>query len=458
MKNQRVQRIRLGACLRQEMDVVVAGGGPAGVAAAIAAARAGARVTLLENASCFGGMATSGLVPAFNPFSNGQRQVVKGIGWEVVTRLRKRGGALMKEDPLPREIPKYDWVRLDAEKLKGVLDEMVTEAGVTARLFTQVTEPVVRGGRIMAVRTWSKSGEEEWRAPVFVDATGDADIAARAGCPFEKGDENGLMQSTTLCFVIAGLKPAAGRFLDSRARVPLLKAATEAGKLSGRHDHHYCISATQADYTAVGLNYKHQLDTDATSAASLTAAMIEGRRMAHELCAFLRKDVKGCEGAFVAATAPLLGVRETRRIVGEYRLDLDHFLALRKSTDDIACYSNELDVHVTGKNKADIAKRMFKEHNTFLPIGNHYGIPYGALIPKGVQNLLVAGRAISCDRKMHGSVRVMPCCFATGQAAGLAAALAARGNGAVREVDIRKLQKGLLEQGAFLDLPRRPNK
>jgi hypothetical protein len=440
---------------RHEADVVVAGGGPAGVAAAIAAARAGARVALIEGTGCFGGMATSGLVPTFNPFSNGKRPVIKGIGWEVVTRLRKRGSALMKEDPLPREIPKYDWVRLDAEKLKLVLDDMVREAGVRTRLFTQATEPVVKGGRITAVRTWSKSGQEEWRAPVFVDATGDADIAARAGCPYEKGDENGVMQSTTLCFVIAGLEPAAGRLLDSRARGALLQKATEEGKLSGRYDHHYCITATQADYRTVGLNYKHQIDTDATNAASLTAAAMEGRRMAHELCEFLRKEIKGCEGAFVATTAQLLGVRETRRIVGEYRLDVEHFLALRRSADDIADYANELDVHVSGKSKADIAKRMFKEHNTYLPVGRHYGIPYGALIPKGVTNLLVAGRAISCDRKMLGSVRVMPACFATGQAAGLAARLAGRGDGRVRGVDIRKLQQCLIRQGAYLDLPAR---
>jgi hypothetical protein len=441
--------------MKCDYDVAVAGGGPAGVAAAIAAARAGARVALLESAGCFGGMCTAGLVPVFNPFSNGKRQVIRGIGWEVVTRLRRRGSALMKEDPLPREIPKYDWVRLDAEKLKVVLDEMLAEAGVQARLFTQATEPVVKGGRIAALRSWSKSGEEVWRAPVFVDATGDADVAARAGCPYEKGDERGLMQSTTLCFVIAGLKPAAGRLLDSRARVPLLRKATEEGKLRGRLDHHYCASATQADYTAVGFNYKHQLDTDATDAASLTAAMIEGRSMAEELCAFLRREVRGAQGAFVAATAPLLGVRETRRIVGEYRLDLDHFMALRKSPDDIADYANELDVHVVGKNKSDLARRMFKEHNTFLPVGNHYGIPYGTLIPKGVGNLLVAGRAISCDRKIHGSVRVMPCCFATGQAAGVAAALAARASGRVREVNVRRLQRCLVKQGAFLDLPGR---
>jgi hypothetical protein len=436
------------------VDVLVAGGGPAGVAAAIAAARAGAKVALIEGQSCFGGMATSGLVPAFNPFSNGKKLIIRGIGYEVLSRLRKRGSALMKEDPLPREIPKYDWVRLDAEKLKIVLDEMVFGAGVEARLFTQATEPVVKGTRIVAVRTWSKLGEEEWRAPVFVDATGDADIAARAGCPYEQGDENGLMQPTTLCFVIAGLKPAVGRLLDSRERVPLLRKATEEGKLSGRYDHHYCISATQADYTTVGLNYKHQLDTDATSAASLTQAAIEGRRQAHELCEFLRREVKGAEKAFVATSAQLLGVRETRRIVGEYRLDLEHFLALRKSMDDIADYSNELDVHVTGKSKADIARRMFREHNTFLPVGNHYGVPYGTLIPKGVTNLLVAGRAISCDRKMLGSVRVMPACFATGHAAGVAASLAAQADGRVRNVNIRKLQQGLVRQGAYIDLPK----
>jgi len=438
---------------RREFDVVVAGGGPAGVAAAISAARAGAKVALVEGMGCFGGMATSGLVPVFNPFSNGKWPVVRGIGYEILMGLRKRGSALMKPDPLPRELPKYDWVSLDAEKLKLLLDELLVEAGVSARLFTQVTEPVVKGDRITAVRTWSKSGEEEWVAPVYVDATGDADVAARAGCPFEKGDANGLMQPSTVCFVMAGFKPGAGKFIRTKRLIrPILQRASEEGKLTGKYDHHYCIDHKVPDYTAIGFNYKHQLDTDGNSAASLTQAIMEGRRMAHELCAFLRKNVKGCEKAFVTSTAQLVGIRETRRIVGEYRMDVDHFFAKKKSYDDIADYTNEIDVHVTGKTKADIKKRKFKEIDTFLPVGEYYGIPYRALIPKGVTNLLVAGRGISCDRKMHGSVRPMPACFATGHAAGYAAKLASKCEGKVRDIDIRRLQQGLIKQGAFIDL------
>ena len=167
------------------LDVVVCGGGPSGVAAAISAARAGATVALIEATGCLGGMATNGLVPVFNPFSNGKYAVIRGIGWEVVRRLRARGSALLKPDPMPREIPKYDWTGLDAEKLKALLDEMVVEAKVAVCYFTQVTEPVVRSGRILGVWTWSKSALEQWRAKTFVDCTGDADVAARAGCPYE---------------------------------------------------------------------------------------------------------------------------------------------------------------------------------------------------------------------------------------------------------------------------------
>ena len=434
-------------------DVVVAGGGPAGVAAAIGAARVGARVALIEETGNFGGMSTSGLVPVFNPFTNGKEPIIRGIGLEIMRELRRRGSANPKRDPLPREIPEYDWVSLDAEKLKIVYDNFLADAGVHARLFTQVTEPVVHNGVIKGLRTWSKSGEELWKAKVFVDATGDADVAARAGCPFEMGDERGLMQPSTVCFVIAGLTPAAGRFLRDPKRIrPILKAASLAGKLTGKYDHHYCLDGNNAAFTVIGFNYKHQLDTDGTDAESLTRAIVEGRRMAQELCEFLKQTIKGCQACFIASTARLVGVRETRRIVGEYRMDAAHFFAHRKSADDIADYGNEIDVHVVGKDPKDIARRAIPERDTFLTIGEHYGIPYRALIPKGAKNLLVAGRAISCDRAMQGSVRPMPACFATGQAAGVAARLALKCGGKVRDVAPARLQAVLLKQGAYIDL------
>ena len=439
-----------------DFDVVVAGGGPAGVAAAIGAARAGARVALIEETGNFGGMATSGMVPVFNPFSDGKIPVIRGIGLEILRELRRRGSAVRKHNPLPREIPEYDWVSLDAEKLKVVLDDFLAKAGVQARLFTQVTEPDVRKGLITGIRSWSKSGEELWKGRVFVDTTGDADVAARAGCPFEKGGPRGLMQPSTVCFVIAGLTPAAGRFLRTPKKItPMLKAASLTGKLTGKYDHHYCLDSNNAEFTAIGFNYKHQLDTDGTDADSLTWAMIEGRRMAVELCEFLRKNIKGCEKCFIASTARLVGVRETRRIIGEYRMDSAHFHARRKSVDDIASYANEVDVHVVGRTLKEIKKRDIPEANTFLEIGDHYGIPYRSLIPKGVRNLLVAGRSISCDRAMQGSTRPMPACFATGQAAGIAARLALKCDGNVRDVATKRLQAMLLKQGAFIDLSGR---
>jgi hypothetical protein len=400
-------------------------------------------------------MATNGLVPVFNPFSNGRYAVVRGIGWEVVRKLRARGSGLLKPDPMPNELPTYDWTGLDAEKLKALLDDMVSEARIAMRYFTQVAEPVVRGGRILAVRTWSKSGLEEWKARTFVDCTGDADVAARAGCPYEKGDARGLLQPSTVCFVIAGISPAAGRKIRHKPGFePILKAATLAGKLRNKLDHHYCISAVHPDSIAVGCNYKHQYDTDGLNAASLTRAIIEGRQTAHELCDFLRRNIPGCERAFVSTSAGLVGVRETRRIVGEYCMDLDHFRQCRKSADDIASFANEVDVHVVGKSKADIARRKAPGIDAHLEVGQQYGIPYGALIPKKVTNLLVAGRAISCDRMMQGSVRPMPACFATGEAAGLAAAMSLGLNGEVRRVDGRKLQARLIKQGAFIDRAR----
>jgi hypothetical protein len=419
----------------------------------VASARSGARTALIEGTGNFGGMSTSGMVPIFNPFTNGKNLVIKGIGLEVLKELRKRGSALQKPDPLPREVPEWDWVTLDAEKLKVVYDDLLTRAKVNGRLFTEATEPDVKNGIITGIHTWSKSGEEIWKGKVFVDATGDADLAARAGCPFEKGNEFGKMQPTTVCFVVTGFSPKTGRLLRTSKWVrPFLKKASLDGKLSGKYDNHYCIDAITSDYTVLGFNYKHQVDTDGTDAASLTRAIMQGRAQAYELCDFLRKNVDGCKNIFLASSARLVGVRETRRIVGEYRIDKDHFFSHKKSVDDIASHSNELDVHMAGNDPKAIAQANQAQHDSFLDIGTHYGIPYRALIPKGAKNLLVAGRAVSSERAVQGALRTMPCCFATGQAAGVAAKLALKSSGHIREVSVKVLQKALLKQGAYIDL------
>jgi hypothetical protein len=439
-----------------QFDVVVAGGGPAGIAAALSAARAGARVAVIEATGAFGGMGTTGLVPAFCPYTNDRKLVIRGIGLEVLEKLVWRGGGFMKKTR-PGDITRYDWVRINAESLKRLFDEMMLESGAALRLFTQATEPVVKRGRITALRTWSKSGQEEWRAPVFVDATGDADVAARAGAPFAKG----RMQPSTVCFVIAGLDgKAADRVFDyhapgGRPFGEIVRKASLAGRLSGKYDHHHCANKVVADYSAVGFNYKHQEGTDGTDAASLTRAIIEGRRQAEELRDFLARRAKGCRGGHLASTAELVGVRETRRIVGEYVMDAKHFWNRTKCADDIASYCYYIDIHDMPKGGKAVAAYRHAHATNVLPPGEHYGIPYRALIPKKLENLLVAGRSISCDRAMQGSVRVMPAAFATGEAAGLAAAMAARKKSGVREVNVRRLQDRLVRQGAYIDLAGR---
>jgi hypothetical protein len=200
----------------------------------------------------------------------------------------------------------------------------------------------------------------------------------------------------------------------------------------------------------VGFNYKHQERVDGTDAAALTAAIMQGRRQAAELCALLR-TVPGGEEARVAASASLVGVRETRRIMGDYRMDFEHFRNCAIGPDDIASYCYYIDVHDVPASEEALAARQNSQLDGHLPPGRHYGIPYRALLPRGLDNLLVAGRAISCDRAMHGSVRVMPAAFATGEAAGVAAGMAAAARCGTRALDMGKLRARLVAQGAFIE-------
>lgn len=423
-------------------DVVVAGGGPAGVVAAVSAARNGAKVLLIEQTGGLGGMGTSGLVPCFCPYSNSDEPLIRGIGYEILERLRKKEGVGDRRNTI-------HWVTIDAEKLKCVYDEMVAKCKVL--LFTFVSDVIRCGDRIKAVVIENKSGRQAVLGKVFVDCTGDADLAFKSKVRFEKGGSSGELQGVTLCFVLAGVNTAAFRkwFKGNRHMTDFLHAAEAKGELKAFRGADYVMSSAHVIYPGVlGLNFGHIYGIDGTNAEDITRAMIKGRALAHEFLRYARARITGFKQAEIVTTGTLPGVRETRRIEGEYRLTVEDFKAARHFEDDIAVYAYPVDVHSAAKSSKDRAKTLKALETLVLPSGKSYGIPYRCLLPKGVGNLIVAGRSISADRMMQGSIRVMPSCFAMGQAAGTAAAMAVKENIFPKQINIKRLQKRLSAQGA----------
>jgi glycine/D-amino acid oxidase-like deaminating enzyme len=445
---------------RPACDVLVAGGGPGGVAAALSAARSGARVLLVERHGFLGGSATAALVPAFAPFSDRTKAIVRGIGWELMTAMQERlGRTLPVPDSyaVPQDDARMDWVPIDVELFKCLLDERCEEAGVAVLLHTQIPDLQVRDGRIDGVLLANKAGLTLHRASVIVDATGDADLAARAGCPFEMGDEAGRTQGMTLCFTVAdGDRTAYLGYVHRTGDGFLARLVAEA-RAAGEFDlpDGSLVGMSFKNETVAGCNMGHVYGHSATDAAALSAAEREGRRVVQCLLPFLRKYVPGQQNLRLVATGAHIGVRESRRIVGEARLTLDDYLACRSFPDEIARNAYFIDLHAATTETAARATRISDgdsgRRSVALPPGRSHGIPYGCLIPKGCENLLVAGRALSADRAVQGAARVMPVCFALGEAAGLAAALSLPFEGRVRAVPIDRLRTGLRRQGAWIE-------
>jgi len=444
-----------------DVDVLVAGGGPAGVAAALSAARNGARVLLVEKMGLLGGSATTAQVPAFAPFSDRTKSVVRGIGWEMLTEMLARTGRPVPDPDVylvPQDKARMDWVPIDVEALKCLYDDLCETAGVEVLFHTFVPEVVVEETRrITAVVLANKDGLSLARAKVFVDATGDADLAARAGCPFHQGDESGATQGMTLCFTVAGGSRETYLGYVHRTGDGFLARLVAEARAAGDYDlpDASLVGLSFKNETIAGANMGHVYGHDSTNARSVSAAEREGRRVVRKLLPFLRKYVPGQQDLFLVSTGPHIGVRESRRIVGDYTLTLDDYLACRTFPDDIARCAYFIDIHAVTSEKAARAKSISdsngEKKSYALPPGKSHGIPYRCLLPQGIENLLVAGRCLSADRAVQGAARVMPFCFAMGEAAGLAAALAAQGSGRAREVNVADLQSGLRAQGAWLE-------
>jgi hypothetical protein len=433
--------------LDDSYDVIVAGGGPSGSTAATASARAGKKTLLIEATGMLGGMGTAGLVPAWCPFTDGEKIIYRGLAERV---LRESRQALPHVTAIADWV---DWFPIDAESLKRTYDRMVTESGASVLFQSMIAGVETDGKTITAVVVANKSGLTAYRARVYVDATGDGDLSAWAGASFEKGDANGALQPATHCFTLGNVDTYAFQYtkrLDWRfgkEGLPLMEYICRTGaypEISDSHDCPHLVGPTIA-----GFNTGHLWDIDNTDPESVSRALVQGRRMAKAYRDALAEHLPAVYGnAHLVATAPLLGIRETRRIIGDYVLSVDDYLNRRSFPDEIGRNCYYIDIH-----HAKDDKDWKEDPNKTLRYkkGESHGIPYRCLTPKDLTNVLVAGRSISCDRTVQGSVRVMPPCLVTGEAAGIAAAMAAALPGHdVHAVDTARLRAAIAGHGGYL--------
>ncbi len=428
-------------------DVIVVGGGPAGVAAAYSSAREGARTLLIEATGALGGMSTMGMVPTWSPYSNGERIVYGGLAKRILDEGKK-------ETPFVDQ-NRVQWVPINPEAMKRIYDGMMDEAGVEVLYGTALSAADADGGKVNAVIVTNKAGLSAYRAKVYIDCTGDGDLSAFAGAEFHIGenDDPTTTQLATHCFELSGVNDevfTTGVNVNPQDPAsPLHRAYRE-----GKYDIELYCNLAKIGYGAVGFNAGHLSEVDGTDPVSLSRAYPKGRRLAEEYRKALAEYYPEAFGnAFVHSTAPLMGIRESRRIVGDYTLTTEDYLSKATFPDEIARNCYYLDLHMTEAEKEDLRRRGIDPKSTTHRYGRgeSHGIPYRCLTPKGLVNLLVAGRIISCDRQMQGSVRVMPNCFTTGEAAGTAGAMAAMGEGDVKKVDVGELRQKLRGYGAYFE-------
>lgn len=435
--DKRTMSYQRSLAIRYDADVLVVGGGPAGIAAALAASRQGAAVRLIEAHSCLGGMGTAGMVPAFMQFTDGIHFLAGGVGQEILEALRAADGSVPP-----------DGMGIRAEVLKRVYDDLLRDAGIPFTFHTQLVDVTAAEGRVHEAICAGKSGLFAIRAKVFVDCTGDGDLAALAGAPYEKGDTEGRMMPGTLCSLWAGINWEKVRGSELGTGNSRIEEAFRDGvfTLEDRH----LPGMWRVGEALGGGNIGHTFDVDGTDEESLTRAYLWGRRSIREYERYYKEYLEGFDKMELVATGALLGVRETRRIMADYVLDLEDFKRLAVFDDEIGRYSYPVDIHIAKPDKESY-DTFHKEFSTLrLGRGESYGIPYRILTPQGLKNVLVAGRCVSTDRNMQASIRVMPGCYITGQAAGVAAAMVVEAATDSRAIDTSALQARLKAMGAYL--------
>ncbi|MEX0350487.1 MAG: FAD-dependent oxidoreductase [Paracoccaceae bacterium] len=436
-------------------EVLVVGSGPGGLAAALAAARAGAEVTLLERFGCFGGNITAVGVEGFAWYRHEKTVEAGGIGWEFEQRAKEMGAAVPESQSLSYE--------LDSEGFKLVADKLVQEAGIHPMMHRHFVAPIMEGTRVTGVIVESKAGREAILARVIIDATGDADVAHRAGAPTYKTDPEQMMAASVM-FHLAGV--------DKRAFMEGIKSDPQTYKdwggggewvieTSGKEDdmfspfikkpfdqaikeglipaHLNTIAGTWGALHDTGeltyMNLIHLDAVDGTDPNSLTKGEIEGRRQSMLAIEALRRFMPGCENARLRNFGMTIGVRDTRKIDAAYNMTENDVRHEGRFEDTIGIYPEFIDGYGI----------------LILPTtGRYMQIPYRSMLPKGISGLLVAGRSTGGDRIAHAATRNMSCCAVAGQGAGVAAALSLKSNRALDEIDLGAVQAELTRQGVRL--------
>lgn len=454
-----------GAIYNREFDVVICGGGVSGCTAAIAAARSGASVLVIEQNGYLGGSLTACGVGPMMTFHAGEKQVIRGIMQELVDALKARGwssGHVADTKQYTSTITPFS-----AEGLKLILDEKLRQAGCEVLFHTFLGHVNVEDGAICSITVCNKDGLHELSGRVFVDATGDGDLAAWSGETMTKGrPEDGAAQPMTMNVKYCGVDTERlksyvlahpERFFRLAPHMELFqvtgpvdlegfdeefKQAKQEGRLSISREN-ILMFGTGRDGEYI-LNTTRIVEHDATDAVSLSEAEYLGRKQCAELDAFVHETVPGFERAMVEFTGPSVGVRGSRQLVGRYTLTAEDILEYKSFPDRIAHSSYPIDIH---NPKGEGTASQFVSRP-----GSYYSLPYAIMVGQKTKNLLVTGRCVSATFEAQAAIRTTPTVGAMGQAAGIAAAMAAKERTDIADVDIARLQQTLVQQGAYLEL------
>lgn len=407
----------------KQYDLIVVGGGFAGVCAAMEAARHGQKVLLVEKFNCLGGAAVSCLVMPFmtywarDPETKDKIFLSGDLFLEVIDELQKCGGV----DPTGK--------RFHEEQLKLVLNRMCQRYGVDLLFNTTVIRARTEDGRILSLEAWGKSRMLELKADYYIDATGDAELSVLAGCRYKLGrDQDNLCQPMTLSFRLAGVDRA--KYLEAKPSItPLYQEFQRQGKITNPRENVLIFPTLHDD--VLHFNTTRIVKHDPTDPVDVTKAEIAAREQVYEMLNFLQQNIPGFENAYVQSTALQIGIRESRMVEGEYTLTGPELRALARFDDAIAAANYDIDIH--NPEGTGTSHYYFAE-------GDWYQIPYRCLIPKDITNMLVAGRCISSDHEAQASYRIMPFCAQLGQAAGAAISLAKQSGSTLRTIDIAQLQ------------------